>query len=273
MSTSTNLLSLSKNLKNKSLFTNAEWEVVTYIDEHQVEVSQMNIGVLKEKTYVSNGTIIRICRKLGFDGFKALKLALAKNVEFQKYIHYDVDINQPFKKDDSIHTIIHDMTSLYQTALDEIQQFLDPVTLNKAADLLMSANRIFIYAIGDTQKTCEGFNNKLIKINKFPIIATANNEEDHILKCVESDDVVMFVTYSAKFDHFKETIHNVAQTDASIISITSSNNPLLHKVSKAFLLLPNREASLADERIATFYSQFLISYILDLILALMYSKT
>ena len=70
MNPSTNLLSLSKNLKNKSLFTDAEWDVVTYIDEHQAEVSQMNIGVLKEKTYVSNGTIIRICRKLGYDGFK-----------------------------------------------------------------------------------------------------------------------------------------------------------------------------------------------------------
>lgn len=34
MNPSTNLLSLSKNLKNKSLFTDAEWDVVTYIDEH-----------------------------------------------------------------------------------------------------------------------------------------------------------------------------------------------------------------------------------------------
>lgn len=145
MNPSTNLLSLSKNLKNKSLFTDAEWDVVTYIDEHQAEVPQMNIGVLKEKTYVSNGTIIRICRKLGYDGFKALKLALARNVEFQKYIHYDVDINQPFKKDDPTHTIIHDITSLYQTALDEIQPLLDPDALNKAAELLMKANRIFIF--------------------------------------------------------------------------------------------------------------------------------
>ncbi len=273
MNPSTNLLSLSKNLKNKSLFTDAEWDVVTYIDEHQAEVSQMNIGVLKEKTYVSNGTIIRICRKLGYDGFKALKLALARNVEFQKYIHYDVDINQPFKKDDPTHTIIHDITSLYQTALDEIQPLLDPDALNKAAELLMKANRIFIYAIGDTQKTCEGFNNKLIKINKFPIIATVNNEEEYILDCVEKNDTVMFVTYSAEFENFQMTINNVVKKGAKIISITSAINHLLNKVSDALILLPNREASLADERIATFYSQFLISYVLDLILALMYSKT
>jgi DNA-binding MurR/RpiR family transcriptional regulator len=72
----------------------------------------MNIGVLKENAYVSNGTTIRICRKLGYDGFKALKIALAKNVECQIYIHYDVDINQPFDKGDSTLSIIQDITSL-----------------------------------------------------------------------------------------------------------------------------------------------------------------
>ena len=63
---------ITEKMQDASQFTDIEKEVIQYILEHMEDVSTMNIGDLAKETYVSNATIIRICRKLGYEGFRQL---------------------------------------------------------------------------------------------------------------------------------------------------------------------------------------------------------
>lgn len=74
-------MSLIDNLSNEKLFTKSEIEVINFIKENPNLVLNMTIGELANQTFSSNTTIIRICKKLGFNGFRDFKIEYLRNIE------------------------------------------------------------------------------------------------------------------------------------------------------------------------------------------------
>lgn len=76
------------------------------------------------QTYTSPATIIRLAKKLGYEGYEALKKDF---LEEQKYIltHFNhIDPNFPFTKNDTIQTIASKMTTLSKETLDDTLSLL-----------------------------------------------------------------------------------------------------------------------------------------------------
>lgn len=46
------------------------------------EITEMDIHTLAKKGYCSPATIVRISKKIGFNGFKELKIALLNDINF-----------------------------------------------------------------------------------------------------------------------------------------------------------------------------------------------
>ena len=77
-------MSLIDNLSNEKLFTKSEIEVINFIKENPNLVLNMTIGELANQTFSSNTTIIRICKKLGFNGFRDFKIEYLRNIKISK---------------------------------------------------------------------------------------------------------------------------------------------------------------------------------------------
>ncbi len=261
-----------ENLNHKELFTKTELVVVEYIQSHLEEIPQMNISELASATYSSNGTIIRICRKIGCDGFKEFKMKLLQHTETNKFVHKTVDFSFPFQVGDSTTDIVHNMTALYRDGLDVLQESLDPNLLNRIVDMILNSNRLFLYGIGDSQITAEQFANKLIKIGKFAIISTKNNETIPISYNVSKKDCALFISYSGANHLLDDSISVLKRRNIPIISITANKESKCARYSTEYIYIPKLEENY-DSKIATFYSQFAFRYILDVLYALLYNKT
>ena len=83
--------------------TPAESEVVQYILHHPEKAAELSVHELSARAFSSSATIVRMCRRLGFDGYKELRrslqyeLAVRKQSELEKrdevsvsYTHLDV---------------------------------------------------------------------------------------------------------------------------------------------------------------------------------------
>ena len=57
--------------------TGAEKMIADYVTLHQQECQFMSISQLAEETEVAEATVSRFCRRLGYSGYNAFKLALA----------------------------------------------------------------------------------------------------------------------------------------------------------------------------------------------------
>lgn len=249
--------------------TTSQQDVINYINQNQEHIINMSIQDLAKATYSSNATIIRLCQKLGFQGFKDFKLSLIKKIESQKYIHQSVDFNSPFLEQESITEIINNISHLYKNSIDLINAQLDIPYLEKVVVTLMKSERIFIYAIGDSKITAMNFINKLMKINYYPILATENYEETYMSANTTSQDCALFLSYSGNHFSYKKCLQILKQHHCTTITITAHQNSLLYKYSDYHLLIPDKEN---EQKIATFYSQLTFHYLLSIIYSLIYAK-
>ena len=66
--------------------TESEKEVLRFLISRTREAIEMDIHTLAKTCYCSAATIVRICKKNGFSGFKELKIALANDLNFSKQL-------------------------------------------------------------------------------------------------------------------------------------------------------------------------------------------
>lgn len=86
---------LEKLYKNEN-FTPTEHSIIQYLLENVHLISDMTIQQLALVTHSSNAAIIRICKKLGYRGYKDFKLALVRELESSKFINRSINFSTPF---------------------------------------------------------------------------------------------------------------------------------------------------------------------------------
>ena len=261
-------MSLIDNLSNEKLFTKSEIEVINFIKENPNLVLNMTIGELANQTFSSNTTIIRICKKLGFNGFRDFKIEYLRNIESLKYLNNETDFTLPFQENEPTWQIINSISNVYKDSINLINSELNIAELEDIVEVLDTSPRTFVFGIGDSKITAMNFINKLVKIGKFFILTTENNEQESFCKGITKDDCCLFITYD-KNESYKACLKILFQKRCKIIVITSNcDNPLV-KYSNYQIIIPHKEK---DEKIATFYSQLAFNYILSIIYSLIYKR-
>lgn len=261
------LMSLINDLNRSDLFTKSELTVINYIKKYPNKVINMSINELALQTFSSNTSIIRICKKLGFKGFKEFKMALATSLESNKYINHDTDYSFPFKENDTTLNIINNISNLYKNTLDLINTELNINDLNEMVHLLNECQNVYIFASGDTNITAQRFVNKLVKIGKFYHLANRNGDYLSFSQFATKNDCCFFLSYDKNeiyYDAFRTALNNNAKT----IVITANKKTILYKYADYHIAIPHQES---DQKIATFYSQQAFDYILNIIFSLLYN--
>lgn len=262
------IMSLIEQLNNQDLFTRTELEIINFIKENPHLIATMSIGQLANETYSSNASIIRICKKLGFNGYKDFKIEYLRNTESKKYLHDDIDFSFPFRGDEPTLKVINSISSVYKDTIDLINSELNLQDLEAIVDILDKSDRVFIYAVGDSMITAMNFTNKLIKINKFFQIATQNHEEVSFSNFVTNKDCCFFISYNST-NFYLRLLKIILPKNCKIITLTANKNDPLYKYSDYTILIPHKEK---NEKIATFYSQLSFQYVLSIIYSLLYKK-
>ena len=86
------------------------------------------------------------------------------------------------------------------------------------------------------------------------------------------DDLGLFVTYSGQYQNLIGFGQYFKKRNVPFITLTANASSPLAKLSTETVLFKNMERWNKDEKIATFYSQLVFSFILNSIYSLLYSK-
>lgn len=252
---------------NGDIFTDAEKQVVDYLLDHLEELALLSINDLAKLSFTSNATIIRVCHKVGVQGYRQLKLALLKELQANKFVVNKVDYTTPFQSYETTEEIIQNMFSLYQDSIGHVHHHLDIQTLKKIAEVFIMKKRIFIYGHGDSQITALNFINKLVKLNLFPVLATEYHEELYVSQAMQRGDFALFISYSGNSSSFYECMKILNKKGISTALITAHEKSVLCNYSQYTICIPDYEK---ENKIATFYSQLAFMYILNNLYALIY---
>lgn len=257
-------------LEHTQDFTETERSLAQYILAHPSEVAHGNITELAQRTYTSNATIIRLCRKLGLEGFRELRIELAADLEKRRGAQEIVDVNYPIEAREDAASIMAKISALTKEAVDDCYAAITPASLEAVANLIHRAQTVYLFATGDSQVSAEAFENMLVKIGIHCVVAERYGEQISVANSASAGDLALFISYRGIY------LNNAEQKDiprilkergcaTALISATEKPFWIEHQIS-----LPTREDK-DGKRMATFYSQACIRYILNCLYSAVFS--
>lgn len=213
-----------KNLRDE--FTNSEEKIADYIIEYTDEVYHMTSEELAKATKTSPASVIRFSKKLGYEGFQELKIAIAKDSIDGEDGSSDKS-NEEITTHDDVKEIIEKISSENMKAIRETASLLDEKAIDRATSILSRARSINIFGVGSSLLVGEEFRNKLIRIN-MPVTLHL----DPYLQLVSAsnmdfDDVAIGISHSGRTSETYKLLKAAKKAGARTISITKyGENPI-----------------------------------------------
>lgn len=250
--------------------TNTEKRIADYILENLAEIPGINVADLAKNTYTSHSSVIRLSQKMGYEGFRDFRVAVSEIAHSDLYRSNPVDANFPFLPQDSTNEIAKKIADLTINTVQRTYAQLDDQILDEAAALLANAERIFLFAQGDSQIRARSFQNKLVKINKFLIIADEYADEDWNAASLTSRDCAIFITYRARVPQYERMLKHFLNENVPSILMTGNSSSNLIPLATQSIVFSQEELDFI--KVSTFSSQIAFEYILDTLFSLLYAK-
>jgi len=120
-----------------------EKKIADYILENPEKIIHSTINELAEDLGVADATVFRFCKRIGFKGYQAMKIALASEViEPIQQIHEEISEN------DSVETVTEKVFKSNVRTLENTLEILNGHSIEKAVEFLLQANRVEFYGTG-----------------------------------------------------------------------------------------------------------------------------
>ena len=125
--------------------TSAERRVADYVIGHRQKTQFMSISDLSEEAGVAEATISRFCKRLGYKGYSAFKLAVANSTAARGSADLLAGEVLP---DDSIQDMCQKIYAADLDAMAQTLELIHPEAVTAAADLVLSAGRVLCMGQG-----------------------------------------------------------------------------------------------------------------------------
>lgn len=256
-------------LRRREGFTDVERSLADYILAHADDVSRMSIAELAEGAHASKASIVRLCRKLGLDGYRLFGVELSSDLERHRLVREDIDIDHPFLAGDDRQSVLSAVAGVMKDAIDATYELLRPADVERAARAMRRARHVLLYGIGDSQVNCQAFANLMLKLGIPCVVADKEDDRLYAELVAVPGDVALFVSYSGDLMDrplMRETLATLKRRGAVAVLVSSGAAPAGVDVC---LRLPTGEDRRA--KIATYYSQACIRFTLNCLHAAVYA--
>ena len=262
-------MTLIEALQRKHRFTTTEEMLADFVLAHPNEVVAMSASQLAKAAHTSNSAIVRFCSKLGIDGYRSFNVTLARELERRSVQRIDINPDEPFLEGASTQEVIDSVAALTKQAVDAAHDTVRAQDIRTAARFVRLARRVVIYANGDTRISAIGFSNLMLKLGVVCSLGDQYGEATSMAYTLSPNDVALFVSYSgglidASAYSLERELDIVRKSGCKTIFITSDETIEEHAgKADCVIMLPQSETR--KGRIANYYSQTTIRYVLNCI--------
>ncbi len=197
--------------------TAAEKRTADYIMANRDRCQYLSIAELAEFSGVAEATVSRFCRRLGYKGFNAFKLAIANATAAAA----DGDLlSGPVDSSDSVEEMCRKVYAADQDAMRQTLELIDPETLKKAADLLQQAGRVVCMGQGGSMLLAEVTAHLFATVSgKFSAVFDSHSQ---VLTAVnmEPGDVILFFSYSGATRDMLDTMRAAKTRGVRLLLVT-----------------------------------------------------
>ncbi len=230
-----NLKTNELTIKIKSRFvelTQVEKKVANYILEEPEKVLYMTVNELANVSGVSDASVVRFTKDLGFDSFQQLKIALISEL-----LSSDAEELQDMiiSKEDGPKEIVEKSRISCIKAINDTNSIVNVSSLKTTAEMINSAKRVECYGVGSSAAVAMIIQYKLIRLG----ISCKALDDPHIQAMSASTmnfgDVVIGVSHTGSTKDTVDSVKVAKEHGAFVVSITDHPKSPIAKYSDVVL--------------------------------------
>jgi DNA-binding MurR/RpiR family transcriptional regulator len=187
---------------------------------------------------VAESTVVKIAKKLGFSGFRALRSALAEYNNFPtSQLHAELFAN------DSAGKIVQKVVGAAMKALEQNLTVIDQTAIEKAAKYLSSSVFRDFYGVGGSAQVARDAAFKFLRIGVR--VSVFDDSQMMLMSAclLEKTDVAVAFSHSGQTSVVIDAVRQARKNGTRIIGVTNCRTSILAQESDV-VLCPNVEESL-----------------------------
>ena len=195
-----------------------EQTILQYLLDSPEDVLGKSIHDLARFTYTSPSTIVRFCRKLGFDGYKDFRLTLSSELALRQK-----DFEEKRKsvtEYDTLPDIVDKVIGKTITSLQDSRSLIEYEMLEKAIDMICDCRTVVFFGAGASLLAARDAYLKFLRIGKAAVINDDWSTQLVQARNMTPDDLGFVLSYSGQTTEVIACIEALKQSKVPIITIT-----------------------------------------------------
>nr|WP_321456590.1 MurR/RpiR family transcriptional regulator [uncultured Cohaesibacter sp.] len=203
-------------------------KIAQFINQNPVEVTTMSVDELAASANISVATIYRFCRELGYQNFSQLKLAIAKEISVENALKADAENGE-------VENDTHRFAD-YVMGLEATRDLLDIKKIDEIADLIVSARRIIIVAVGASSVAATFMHYKLMRAGLMSHRPTDMHLATMLASNVDERDLIIAFSASGGTRDIIDVLKIGRRSNACIVGVTGRRRNAVADLSSHHLL-------------------------------------
>ncbi|MCA0385440.1 MAG: MurR/RpiR family transcriptional regulator [Firmicutes bacterium] len=232
--------------QNKPNYSKSDLKIAAYVNAHMDTVMYDSLTEIAEKCSVGEATVLRFCRKLGYQGYQDFKLAAAMEIK-PAIIASEHDGN-----------LINRVYSAMQKSLEESYQLLDKVGVQQAVKWFGEYEDIVILGVGHSGISALDFQSRLLRVGKKAESVTDSHFQVMRASLATEQTLVIALSISGSTKDIVDAVARAKAKGAKVLAITSYLKSPLTKLSDLVIMSNGKEGPLEGGAMSGKVSQLLI---------------
>lgn len=254
---------LLEQLFQHTKLTATDKHIIEFIEKNPRLVIKLSLEEVSSQCFVSQASIIRLCKKLGTTGFADFKIKLASQISYFVADEKELHVDLPLQQGDSCEDIAEKFYNITSQALHNTYESLDYHLIKRAANLIAHAGLIHIYGRGESQILAEDFHYKLLRLGLNSSLETISGFQE--AKCLKFSNkvsqVALIISHYCNTRHVNYIVDELTTSKIPFILLTANPNPWPYNIMAAATLYI--KSSESRFKMGSFMSRTSMLYTLD----------
>lgn len=226
--------------ENQEAMSAVEATVAKYICAHPEECARLTVRELAEKTWSSPSSIVRMCREIGFKGYREFRQELLLDVHNlgETGSHKEVELDGTATTAE----IIQSITRQNIQCLTDTQYLLEEEVVWACVELIRRARTVLLFGIGASLCVARDAYLKFLRVDKPCILNDDWHSQLLQARNATAEDVGIAFSYSGQTDEVIKCMEELKKNGTPCIAVTRS--------------VPSPVAKLADYRLYTATNEY-----------------
>lgn len=209
-------------------FSKTEKKVADFLMQNPNRILPLFITELAELCGTSEATIVRFAKRLGFDGYQQLKIAIAQDSETRP-------INKNITQEDRAGSIFQKVCDDIYCSLEKTKRAINSDCLERCCKAILAADNVLVCGLGNSASVAMDASHKIFRLGINAYAYTDNHMQAIAAAHTTKSSVLIGISHSGASKDILQAMQLAQHNGATTIALTNYGNSPIEKVSDIVL--------------------------------------